>query len=63
MQDEEWVTMREAAQRLRLSKSTISRIVSRNGVSTRPDTIDKRILLVDYNQLHRLVISSVKYKE
>lgn len=63
MQSEEWVTMAEAAKRLRMSKSTISRIVRRNNIPTKPDTIDTRLLLVEYNALHRVVSSSVKYKD
>ena len=63
MQDEEWVTMSEAARRLKVSKSTISRIVRRNDIPTRPDTIDTRILLIEYKQLHRVMSSSVKYRD
>jgi len=63
MQNEEWVTMAEAAKRLRMSKSTISRIVRRNNIPTKADTIDTRLLLVEYNELHRVVSSSVKYRD
>lgn len=63
MQNEEWVTMAEAAKRLKMSKSTVSRIVRRNNIPTRADTIDTRLLLVEYNELHRVVLSSVKYRD
>lgn len=63
MQNEEWVTMAEAAKRLKMSKSTVSRIVRRNNIPTRADTIDTRLLLVEYNELHRVVLTSVKYRD
>ncbi len=63
MQSEEWVTMAEAAKRLRMSKSTISRIVRRNNIPTKSDTIDTRLVLVEYHELHRVVSSSVKYRD
>ena len=63
MQSEEWVTMADAAKRLKMSKSTISRIVRRNNIPTKPDTIDTRLVLVEYQELHRVVSSSVKYRD
>lgn len=60
---EEWVTFADAARRLGVSKSTISRVVRKHHISTKPDTIDTRILLVDYPQLHRVMSSSVKYRD
>lgn len=63
MQSEEWVTMAEAAKRLKVSKSTISRIVRRNNIPTKADTVDTRLVLVEYQELHRLISSSVKYRD
>jgi IS30 family transposase len=60
---EEWVTLTEAAKRLKVAKSTVSRIAKRNNIPTKPDTVDTRILLVEYTQLHQLMSSSVKYQQ
>ncbi len=59
----EWITMAEAAKRLNVSKSTISRVVKRHNIQTKPDTIDTRLLLVEYSQLRQVFSSSAKYRE
>jgi predicted DNA-binding protein (UPF0251 family) len=62
---EEYVTLADAAQRLKVSKSTVSRIVNRNRetIPTKNDPIDTRLLLVEYNALQKLMSSSVRYRK
>jgi predicted DNA-binding protein (UPF0251 family) len=64
MQDE-YITLAEAAKRLGVSKSTVSRVVSRNKdtIPTKSDPVDTRLLLVEYNSLRQLMQSSVRYRK
>ena len=63
MQDE-YTTLAEAAKRLGVSKSTVSRVINRNKekVPTKNDPIDTRLVLVKYSALSDLMSSSVKYR-
>jgi predicted DNA-binding protein (UPF0251 family) len=61
---EEFITLAEAATRLKVSKSTVSRIINRNKdkIPTKSDTIDTRLMLVEYTALETVFSSSVRYK-
>jgi hypothetical protein len=65
MQDkkEEWVTMSEAAARLGIAASKLSRLVKAGKIQTRKDTVDERVRLVEFNQVRDLLQSSVRYKK
>jgi len=65
MAQEEFVTMAEAAKRLKVSKTTISRTLNRykDQIPTKSDTMDTRLILVEYNALHKIVTSSIKYRK
>jgi len=62
MPDGEWVTVTEAAVRLGTNPSTVSRILKANKqITTRSDTLDKRVKLVDFAKLEAVFKSSYKY--
>lgn len=49
-----WVTMRDAAKRLGKSHPTISRLAARGVIQVKEDPTDKRVKLVDLEELQRL---------
>ena len=56
---EEWVSMREAASRLKtegfkISPNKVSRLASRNKIRTQEDPLDERVKLVELNELRAL---------
>ncbi len=51
---EEWVTMQEAANRLRINRNKISRLASRGAIQTRDNPLDARVRLVDLNEIRAL---------
>jgi hypothetical protein len=51
---EEWVTMTEAADRLKVKRNKISRLASRGVIQTRDNPLDARVRLVDLNELRAL---------
>ena len=51
---EEWVTIQEAADRLKVRRNKISRLVSRGVIQTRDNPLDARVRLVDLNELRAL---------
>jgi hypothetical protein len=51
---EEWVTMTEAADRLKVKRNKISRLASRGVIQTRENPLDARVRLVDINELRAL---------
>ena len=59
---EEWVSMREAATRLKregykISPNKVSRLANRNVIRTKDDPLDARVKLVDINELRALYAS------
>ena len=51
---EEWVTMQEAANRLRINRNKISRLASRGTIQIRENPLDARVRLVDLNEIRAL---------
>ncbi|HLI05890.1 MAG TPA: hypothetical protein VKV40_04910 [Ktedonobacteraceae bacterium] len=51
---EEWVTMTEAADRLKVKRNKISRLASRGVIQTRENPLDARVRLVELNELRAL---------
>jgi hypothetical protein len=48
---EEWVTITEAANRLKVRRNKISRLASRGVIETRDNPLDARVRLVNLNEL------------
>jgi hypothetical protein len=61
--NEEWVTMKEAASRLEVAPSKLSRLAGDGKIRTKRDTVDGRVTLVDVNEVRALLQSSVTYKK
>lgn len=56
---EEWVSMREAASRLKaegfkISPNKVSRLASRDKIRSQEDPLDERVKLVELNELRAL---------
>ena len=56
---EEWVSMREAAARLKaegfkISPNKVSKLASRDKIRTQEDPLDERVRLVELNELRAL---------
>ena len=52
--NEEWVTMKEAAERLGVRRNKISRLASRGIIKTKDNPLDARVRLVNLNELRTL---------
>jgi hypothetical protein len=50
---EEWLPMREVAKRLNISYGALSRLVSLGKLPSRTSDIDRRVRLVEVNQVKR----------
>ncbi len=62
---EEWVSMREAAARLKaegfkISPNKVSRLASRDKIRTLEDPLDERVKLVELNELRSLFSSRLR---
>lgn len=62
MSNEEWITMREAANRMKVAPSKISRLAAKGKIQTKDDPVDERVRLVEYNEVYRLLASSIRFK-
>ena len=51
---EEWVPMSEAARRLKVRVSKISRLASKGRIETRENPLDERVRLVNFDVLQTL---------
>ncbi len=51
---DEWVTIQEAASRLKVRRNKISRLVSRGVIQTRDNPLDARVRLVNLNELRTI---------
>ncbi len=60
--NEEWVTMREAATRLKVTPSKLSRLAKSGKIRTKDDSVDERVTLVEFNEVRALLESSIRYK-
>lgn len=52
--NEEWVTMKEAAERLGVRRNKISRLASRGIIKTKDNPLDARVRLVNLNELRTI---------
>jgi predicted transcriptional regulator len=59
---EEWVTMTEAAERLNLPVSQISRLAKRGVIKSEQDSLNQRVKLVEFNEVKRVLETSKYYK-
>lgn len=50
----EWITITDAAVRLGVGPSKISRLVKSKQIQTMDDPIDRRVKLVDFDELQKL---------
>ncbi len=62
-QQEQWVTITDAAVRLGVGPSKISRLVKSRQIKTKDDPIDKRLKLVDFGELEKLFESSARRQD
>jgi hypothetical protein len=53
-QDDQWVPMSEAAQRLGIQYNRITRLAARGKIETRIDVLDDRVKLVNLDELRRV---------
>ena len=51
---EEWITMSEAARRLRTTVNKISRMADKGQIQTQKDPYDDRVKLVNYVELYQI---------
>lgn len=52
--NEEWVTIKEAAVRLRIGRNKISRLVNKGTIQTQDNPLDARVRLVNLNELRAI---------
>lgn len=52
--NEEWVTMTEAADRLKVRRTKISRLAGRGVIQTKENPLDARVKLVNFTELRAL---------
>ncbi len=51
---QEWITMSEAARRLGISTTKLSRLAAKGRIITQGDPYDERVKLVNYAELRRI---------
>jgi hypothetical protein len=54
----QWMSMRQAAKRLKVSPNKISRLAEKNRIKTRNNPLDERVRLVDFVELEALFASA-----
>lgn len=59
---EEWITMTDAAERLGVPLSQISRLASRGTIRSEQDAINRRVRLVEFNEVKQVFEQSKYYK-
>jgi hypothetical protein len=59
----QWMTMTDAAIKLGIPATKISRMARDKVIQTQKDTLDKRIRLVDYEEVKKVLESSVRYRK
>jgi hypothetical protein len=53
-QNEEWLPMKEVSKKLKVNYNTISRLVALGKLTTRLSSIDRRVKLVEVNEVKRV---------
>jgi hypothetical protein len=61
MPKEEWVIMSQAAKRLNVPLTLISRLASRGDIQVKNDPLNRRIRLVEFNQVKSIIEQSTYY--
>lgn len=51
---EEWLPMRDVADMLKISYYKLSRLVAQNQISSQDDVLDRRVKLVEVNEVKRV---------
>jgi hypothetical protein len=51
---EEWITMKEAATRLKVRSNKLSRLASKGVIQTKSNPLDARVTLVNFTELRKL---------
>lgn len=51
---EEWLPMRDVAEQLKISYYKLQRLVDRGEISSKPDTLDRRVKLVEISEVKRV---------
>jgi len=59
---EEWITMSEAAKRLGIAASQISRLARRGEIKAVEDSLNRRVKLVEFSEVRRVFSNSLYYK-
>jgi excisionase family DNA binding protein len=59
---EQWVTMSEAAQTLGINVATISRMAKRGEIRSERDAVNKRVRLVELNEIKNIFAQSKYYQ-
>jgi hypothetical protein len=54
MQNQEWLPMKEAAERLNISYYKLIRMVDRGKLETKEDDLDRRVRLVNLNEVRKV---------
>jgi hypothetical protein len=54
MQNQEWLPMKEAADKLKISYYKLIRMVDRGKIKTMPDDLDRRVRLVNLDEVRKV---------
>jgi excisionase family DNA binding protein len=54
LEDDQWITMTEAAQRLDVPLSQISRLASSGKIRSEQDVVNRRVRLVEFNEVKKI---------
>jgi len=60
---EEWITMSEAAKRLGVPLSLLSRLASKGAIRAEQDALNRRVRLVEFNEVQKAFAQSKFYKK
>lgn len=63
MPEEEWVTMKQAAEAVGVPATQISRLAKRGQIRSEKDALNKRVTLVELNEVKRLFAQSKYYSQ
>jgi DNA-binding MarR family transcriptional regulator len=63
MHEEDWVTMKQAAEEVGVSPTQISRLAKRGLIRTEKDALNRRVTLVELNEVRQLFAQSKYYSQ
>jgi len=61
--DEHWVTMTQAAEELNVPVAQISRLAKRGDIKSENDAVNRRVKLVDLEEVKRIFAQSKYYSQ